>query len=351
VLPLAAALAIAALAAPDAPLGVRTPGTFRELFLDATSEDARPPRAPELELRWTAANDWSVPTSLVRNGTTVVVRADEEEQGIRLAMRAPLGRVVAGAEVRLLAHGGGFLDGPIEAWHRATGFTNFERERWPRDGIHVRLGSPGAAPIVAVDGPRTGMGDVVLRAGTVLAEGGASFRSGARWAVSARADVKLPTGSLDRLGGSGAPDGGVALLATAELTPWLTAHALAAGAAWSPLPARSALQPRTWHGTAELSLVALAGGFAFALEDRVVTPAFSGGWQTVAATHREVIAGAGFALLRTHNQITVGVRRGPATVFVSEDFTPGRPGHGTGGWFYSSNEPDLAGGVTLSTAW
>ncbi len=42
VLPLAAALALAALATPDAPLGLRTPGTFRELFLDATSEDARP---------------------------------------------------------------------------------------------------------------------------------------------------------------------------------------------------------------------------------------------------------------------------------------------------------------------
>jgi hypothetical protein len=147
----------------------------------------------------------------------------------------------------------------------------------------------------------------------------------------------------------GGADAGAALLATAELLPWLTAHALAAASAWSRLADDFPLQPRRWHATGELSLAAHWGAFAVVVEDRALSPAFEGGW-TAAGAPDDVISGGAFATLRWHNQITVAARRGPLTVWFSEDFTPGDPG-GTGErWFYDSNAPDVVLGVAFRTA-
>ena len=49
----------AALAQSRAPLGARTQGPLRELFLDVTGADARSLAAPELDLRYTVANTWN----------------------------------------------------------------------------------------------------------------------------------------------------------------------------------------------------------------------------------------------------------------------------------------------------
>lgn len=362
-----AVLATALLAAPPAPaapptwagpLGVRTPGTWRELFLDVTGEDARALAAPALDLRWFLANDWSTPTVLVRGEQTVLLRNDEQAEVLSAAWRAPWGRgrpgerpflsrLTTAVEGRLTLHWGGWTDGPIEFWHRNAGFTNFHRERWARGETHLLLRELGGPPVVDVHAATLALGDVVVRQQLLLAEGGASSRGAASaWALSARVDLKLPVGRLAAAGGSGGLDGAAALLGTVELAPWLTAHGLAALSGFSPLPATTPLQPRTWHTTWELSLVATWGAWAFLLEDRLASPLFADGWQPVVEDRRALAPSAAYGALRWHNQIGGGVRRGAVTVFFLEDFTPGASDGSTVRWFYNANAPDIVLGVS-----
>ena len=107
--PAAALLALATTAGLDAPLGVRTPGTFRELFLDVTSADARAPRAAEWDARWLLANDWSTPTTLVRAGRRVQLRSDEQADALSLTVRLPWWS----------AEEGGYLRRPTETTYPA----------------------------------------------------------------------------------------------------------------------------------------------------------------------------------------------------------------------------------------
>ncbi len=340
----------------SAPLGVRTQGTLRELFLDMTLSDARAGGPAELEVRWSAANDWSASTLLARDGRLVELRTDEQADVLGISLRLPwtsllrdrpwAARLWTAVEARLTLHWGGWSDRPIDAWH-GLGFSSFQREGSPTGQVGLALGEPGRPPRVDLRSPLLAPGDVAVRTQILLAEGGASRRGGASWGVSARLDLKLPTGRLDRLGGSSGFDAGLGLLGTAELLPWLTLHAMAALSAWSGLPDLP-LQPRRWHGTFDLSLAAAAGSWVFLLEDRVLTPAFEAGWRAVGpAGSGGLQASAAFATLRPHNQVTVGVRQGAFTLWFSEDFTPG-PSFGTGAsWFYDSNAPDL----TLGLAW
>ena len=359
--PAAALLALTAAAGLDAPLGVRTPGTFRELFLDVTSADARAPGAAGWEARWLLANDWSTPTTLVRDGRRVELRNDEQADALSFTLRLPWGsgeggagprplraRISTALEARATAHWGGYTDGVVEAWHHFGHYTNFERERFARDEVHIALRELGVRTLVARDAAGIAPGDVTLRNQVLLADGGTSAAGAAsRWGVSARLDVKLPVGSLARAGGSGGADAAVALLGTAELASWLTGHALAGASAWSRLPDGFPLQPRRWHATFEASLASHFGGYAIMVEDRLLSPVFEGGWRYDASDGYELPSSATYASLRWHNQITVGVRRGPFTMWFSEDFTPGARGGPTARWFYDSNAPDVVLGLAL----
>jgi hypothetical protein len=166
--------------------------------------------------------------------------------------------------------------------------------------------------------------------------------------VTFRADLKLPLGSLDELTGSGGLDAGAGLEASAAVAPWLTAHALASVRAVSRFPRAFPLQPRRIQGAGELSLVARFGNVALLLEDRLVSALLQDGW-SVSPDVREPEATAYYGLFRAHNQVSGGIRYRSVTVFLSEDFTPGRrlatdPGPR---WFYDSNAPD----VVLGVAW
>jgi hypothetical protein len=356
---LAAILSLAAAAAADAPLGVDTPGTMRQLFLDVTSADARAPGALRLDVRWSLVNDWSTPTALVRGRQRVDVRDDEQADVVAARAVVPWSsvgpvadwalapRLATTIEWRALAHWGGYSDGLVEAWHRFGHYTNFQRDLFPRGQVHLQLAQRGGATLAQIDGTTFAAGDLALRNQLLLASGGASLAGAAsRWGVSARLDLKVPLGALDRLAGSGGPDVGVGLLGTAELSSWLTGHALVALSAWSRLPDAFALQPRRWHETAELSLAAHWGSYALVVEDRLVSPAFEGGWSLDLDAGFERPSTAEFALLRWHNQITVGMRRGPLSIWFSEDFTPGAWGGPTATWFYDSNAPDIVFGVS-----
>jgi len=350
-------------AAAQGPLEQRVPGTLRDLFLELVPWDARAVEGPRLRVGWSVANDWSTPTTLRRGAETVHLQLDEQTDSLEASFRLPwstfaprspgwLGRVASEIDVRGTWHWGGWTDRPIQAWHGLWNFYGFKRTLYPTSEIHVSLGGPDPGAPVDVQAPVFSFDDLVLRNQVLLWEGGEPLAPGpaARAGVSLRLDLKLPTGSLSRLGGSGGWDVGVAVSASWQATSWLVGHATAGLAAWSGFPVPLAMQPRRWHGSFDLSLVFLAGDWSFVLEDRLTSPIFPGGWAYVSGGEGEHLqSSATYAAVRTQNQVSLGVRWGPVAFWITEDYFLGwNPGAGPNSWFYNSNAPDLALGLTLT---
>jgi hypothetical protein len=363
-LAVAVAAPVAALAEPSqGPLGVRTAGTLRDLFLDVVQWDARAVTALRLDVGWSMANDWSTPTTLTRDGALVQVRLDEQSDSLTAAIRVPWGvvlgspegsfarRLSSALELRGTLHWGGWSDGVIDAWHKIFAYNDFARPAFPKNEVHVELRDPLSSLPVDIQSTTFAFGDVVLRNQLLLWEGGEPLREGpeARAGVSLRLDVKVPTGSLSRMGGSGGWDVGLGVEGTWQATSWLVGHAILAGSYWSGLASSIALQPRPFHGTAGLSLVAMAGDWSFVLEDRWCTAAFQSGWTFVEVNPEwNLQSSASNAVSLSQNQITGAVRWGPLTFWFAEDFTLGSvPGLGPR-WFFDSNAPDVAMGLTLT---
>lgn len=347
-----------------------TGGTFGSLFLEVTADDARALPGPELDLRWTVSNDWGTPMVVTRGDRSVIFQADEQSDALAVAMRFPwslLGpeaaagrrsvrqRLSTKVETRLTAHWGGWTDRPIEAWHGLVRSETFQRPLQPRDAVRVALRDAQTGEGIGLGSRRVAVGDLIVRTQLLLADGGASADdpAQARWGVSARLDLKAPLGRPESLGGSGGWDAGAALLGTTELAPWATAHALVAAVGVSRLAAPVPLQPRTWRCFAELSLALRAGGFVLLVEDRAATAIFEGGWRRVPQQDGADLESSGYyGAFLPQNRVSVGLRRGPLTLWLSEDWTPGGAPHAGGGdnWFYDSNAPDVALGLAYASS-
>jgi hypothetical protein len=328
------------------PLGLRTQGTLRELFLDVTGADARAVERPSLELRYTVSNVWNEAMDLARNGDHARQELDEQADalGIKLtlpwstiggdgpAIRLPgsarplFQRLSTAVELKLTEHWGGWSDRPIEAWHRLIGSFNFDRELHPRNRLRL-YAADGGGTAFDLDRPTLAFGDVAIRTQFLLAEGGLARASPkgsappsspaqperASSALSLRFDFKLPTGRLASAGGSGGFDAAVALL-----------------------------------GTAEVSAVFDLGPLQLLLEDRVVSPLLPPGWNRLEWNGNDAFLSSGYyAGFRSHNQITWGLRVGRLSFWLSEDFTPGSNSRSAIPFYYESNSPD----VTLGVRW
>jgi hypothetical protein len=338
----------------DRPLGVLTTGPWRSLFLDLPLVDARAGGQPILTLRWWTANSWSRPTVLHAGGSAVEVQQDEQADVVELTAQVAWAQVVgpgpaadrlsSGLAWRVLSHGGGWSDGLVDGWHRLLGFNDFDRPKYPKDQVHLTLRDRGGVTAVALTGPRSAAGDLVLRTSVRLLEG---VGPTGPQALAARLELKVPTGRLADAGGSGGFDVGLALTWSGQLTAWLTGHAQLSVAGLSPLAAPISLQPLTWQVGVEASLAAtLPGSVVVLLESRALSTLFSGEWSLGGARPRQ--GDALVAVTRWQNQVSVGLRRDPLTVWLSEDFTPGsRPEVGWT-WFYDTNAPDLTLGLTLA---
>lgn len=327
----------------DAPLEVGTPGTFRALFLEQPLGDARGPAGPELAVRWTLANDWSVPTVLARGGQLVQLQNDEQVDALSLRVRAPwstqgfAARLSSELALSAEVHWGGWSDRLVEGWHALAGYGNFEREHFPRNAVNVVLAEQGGRALVDLHGPVATMG-LTARQQLLLAAGHAG-------AVAARLDLAAPTGPVSRLGHRGGA--GLALLASSAATNSLTVHAQAAAALAPELPEAFALQPRRVQASFDASLALRVRSAVLLVEDRLVSPLFAAGWRALAANPDEVLPTATFAALRWNNQLSFGIRWRAATLWLSEDFTPGHVETTGAGWFYNSNAPDLVLGLEL----
>lgn len=353
------ARAAPAAAVPDGPLGVGTPGTFRGLFLEMPVSDAHvTPGAGKLEARWWLANDWSVPTRLSKGARVVWVQQDEQADVLQLSATVPwsrfgreswLGRWQTSAEVRIIEHWGGWTDQLIERWHGLIGTWNFQREFYRRNAVHLRLAEEGGTTLAELRHAQAALSDLALRTQGRLAQAAPRLDGTIPWAVALRADLKLPTGRLALLGGSGGIDAGLGLSSTLAPVPWFTLHGQGAVRLVSPLPHGFPLQPETLQWGLDVSaVVRIKDRVALIAEDRLSSRLFRGGWG-LAPGEKEPEATAYYGLFRAYNQISGGLRIGEATIFFSEDFTPGKrlPNDPGPRWFYNSNSPD----VMMGLAW
>ncbi|HXN54748.1 MAG TPA: hypothetical protein VN874_00660 [Myxococcales bacterium] len=362
------------------PLGLRIQGTLRELFLDVTGADARALARPQLQLRYSFSNIWNEPMQLARHSDLAHQGLDEQADVLDVKLRLPwsllLGPGPSGAlpgsgrplwerlttsfDLRATEHWGGWSDGAIEAWHSLIGSFNFNRQFHPRNQIHLTYADAGGTAF-DIQGATFALGDVALRTQLLLVEGGTSLAGGggpvgqgaapSRYGLSARLDLKLPTGSLSRAGGSGGFDAAIGLVGTAEVASYLTLHALAAFSWFSPMAAPVLLQVKPWHATFELSAVFDLGPLQLILEDRIATPLLQPGWTRLESGGDNGLLSSGvFASFRPHNQISFALRRGPFALWLSEDFTPGPNPRSVVTIYYESNSPDLTVGASLTFA-
>jgi Protein of unknown function (DUF3187) len=336
---------LALLLAAGGPLGLRTQGPLRELFLDVTSADARPIDAVELDVRYSVANSWNEPMLLTRHQDLAQQFLDEEADSISLRIKAPwpgFNRVWTSIEWKLTEHSGGWSDGPIEAWHSLIGSFNYQRAMFPRNQVHLIFADTGGTAF-HIDSPTLAPGDATIRTqGSLLT---------APVALAARFDFKLPIGSLSDAGGSGGFDAGAGLVATWPFCSWGTLHGLFALSGFSNLSAPTALQPKPWHWTFEASLEAQAGAVTVLLETRALSPLFGPGWNRVATglDGDDALLSSGlYADFRVHNQISLAVRYRNFTLWLSEDFTPGPNPHSTQTWIWVDNAPDVVLGLAYT---
>jgi uncharacterized protein DUF3187 len=336
---------LALLLALAGPLGVRTQGPLRELFLDVTSADARPIDSFELDVRYSVANSWNEPMLLKREGTVAGQVLDEEADSISLRVKAPwpgFERVWTAVEWKLTEHSGGWSDGPIEAWHSLIGSFNYQRSMFPRNEVHLVF-SDTRGTAFHIESPTLAPGDATVRTQVSLFTGPI--------ALAARFDVKLPIGSLSAAGGSGGFDLGTGLVASWPFSSWGTLHGLFALSRFSGFSAPTALQPKDWHWTFEASFEARAGAVTLLLETRALSPLFGPGWNRVASglSGDDALLSSGlYADFRVHNQLSFGARYGNFTLWLSEDFTPGPNPHSVQTWLWVDNAPDVVLGLAYT---
>jgi hypothetical protein len=338
---------LALLLALGGPLGLRTQGPLRELFLDVTSADARPITAPELDLRYSVANTWNEPMLLTRDGNTAQQFLDEEADSISLRFKMPwpgYRRVWTALEWKLTEHDGGWSDGPIESWHGLIGSFNYQRSTFPRNEVHLVFADTRGTAF-RIESPTLAPGDATVRTQMSLFT--------APVAVAARLDFKVPVGSLSAAGGSGGFDVGSGLVATWPFSSWGTVHGLFALSRFSGLSAPTALQPKEWHWSFEASLEAQAGPVTFLLETRALSPLFGPGWNRVTSGlggDDALLSSGLYADFRVHNQISFGARWRNLTLWLSEDFTPGPNPHSVQTWIYVDNAPDVVLGLAYTVS-
>jgi len=336
-------LLLGLLIAVGGPLGLRTQGPLRELFLDVTAADARPIDRPDFDVRYSVANTWNDAMELVRGPAIAAQELDEQADSLSLRLRAPwprLPRVWTALEWKVTEHWGGWSDRPIEAWHSLIGAFNYERAVNPRNRVRLLYADSGGQAF-EIRSATFAPGDLMARTQVALSD--------APVALAARFDLKLPVGSLSAAGGSGGVDAGAGLVATWPALSWLTLHGLFALSRFSHLSAPTALQPKEWHLTAEVSLELDVLGNTFLVEDRVLSPLLEPGWQSLAVGNDDELLASGlYADFRSHNQLSLGFRRGRFSAWLSEDFTPGSNGHSVLHWLWVSNAPDVVLGIAFT---
>src|SRR5712664_2989858 len=228
-------LLVFVLLAAGGPLGLRTQGPLRELFLDITGADARPIERADFDIRWSVANTWNEQMSLQRGDARATQLLDEQADALTLRLRAPwrdFPGIWTAIEWKITEHWGGWSDTPIESWHSLVGAFNYQRSQFPRNRVRLIYSDSGGTAF-DIRSATLAPGDLTARTQVALIE--------APVALAARFDFKIPIGSLSAAGGSGGFDVGVGMAATWPFSSWGTLHAFFALSRFSSLSAPTAL--------------------------------------------------------------------------------------------------------------
>jgi hypothetical protein len=132
------------------------------------------------------------------------------------------------ATLPLVAHSSGFMDGFIIDWHDLWGLSNERRNGFENNQLELSYVRDGTELVSRRESAR-GLGDVRLDLDWHLRDGGPGRRS-----LVLRGGVKLPTGSSDRLLGSGSTDLSLQLLSSdhRSLEDWNVSLAWSLGGMW-----------------------------------------------------------------------------------------------------------------------
>lgn len=130
-----------------------------------------------------------------------------------------------GIRVPYIARNGGILDGFIEGWHKLFHFNNFGRENYPQGRTIFQVNNRAGQSVVDSNNGYQGIGDVVLEWRKSISAVPDSETTTRRVSLTARALVKLPTGSHSRLIGSGATDTGLGIIIGARPLRNMAVHA------------------------------------------------------------------------------------------------------------------------------
>lgn len=129
------------------------------------------------------------------------LRFDGETYRLALAADYGIGNgFEIGAELPLISHREGFLDGFIENWHSVFGLPQSGRDVTPHNRLDYRYARSDGGGF-ALDSETTALGDLALRAAWQCWRDAAAGR-----ALALRASLKLPTGDAQKLTGSGGAD-------------------------------------------------------------------------------------------------------------------------------------------------
>jgi len=115
-----------------------------------------------------------------------------------------LDRLQFGFDMRLYSYYGGFMDPVIEGFHSLFGFPNAGRDFYLQNQLHVDIPNDNGISIY-LDDPATSFGDIDLW-------GKWTFFEDRKMSLAAMGALKLPTGKLKYLSGSGSVDAAAALL-------------------------------------------------------------------------------------------------------------------------------------------
>ena len=204
----------------------------RMLFLGLRPEagDLLPRRSVQWALRLDYANTYAstfpVGDTLIADDYYQAAPADEyrlfvDTKSLRVSVDLDWrisSRLQIGATMPFLKHGGGFLDGVVEGFHGLFNLSNGGREWSPQNDYGVFVVRDRRFWIRSVESAEFRAGDLVVRMKTPLNRDG-------EFILSLAGAVKLPTGSLETLTGSGGTDIQASMFATWRPERHLVFHA------------------------------------------------------------------------------------------------------------------------------
>lgn len=147
---------------------------------------------------------------MVRSSSDWSVNLDMELTELSLRYKKPIFNLFElGIEVPFLSLNSGFMDGFLESYHDAFGFSDYGRSARPKNEFLYEVRKNGAIVIKGKNG-KTSIGDIRISVKRVI------FANDP--VVSIKLDLELPTGNASNGYGNGSLDAGLSLLVNKKIT-------------------------------------------------------------------------------------------------------------------------------------